>query len=59
VTDGVYDVTTPYLSAGFALRDGEVVWCAPILRRRLRYWMTVAVWVGPLPPVLQDRPCEP
>ena len=45
MADGLYRVTTPYLCAGFVLRDGQVVQCAPILRKRLGYWRTVAEWV--------------
>lgn len=44
--DGLYDVTTPYLCAAFVVRGGVVVQCAPILRRRLRYWLTVARRIG-------------
>ncbi len=47
IPDGLYQVTTSYLCAGFVLAGGEVVACAPILRRKLSYWMTVAVRVGP------------
>ena len=43
--DGVWKVETPYLYAGFVMKDGKVVFCAPILRKRLSYWMTVAEWV--------------
>jgi len=43
--DGLYQVTTRYLCAGFIVRDGTVVECAPILRRRIRYWIAVARWV--------------
>jgi len=43
--DGLYQVTTPYLCAGFVLRAGRVVACAPVLRRRLEYWRRVAVFV--------------
>ena len=43
--DGLYRVTTSYLCAGFIVRDGHVDECAPILRKKLTYWMTVAVWV--------------
>jgi hypothetical protein len=35
-------VTTPFLCAGFVIKDGQVVMCAPILRRKLGYWMTRA-----------------
>lgn len=40
--DGLYRVTTSYLCAGFVIADGRVVMCAPILRRRLPYWRTIA-----------------
>jgi len=45
--DGLYRVTTRYLCAGFVVRGGRVTLVAPILRRRLAYWMTVAEWVAP------------
>ena len=44
--DGLYQVTTRYLCAGFVVENGRVTWCAPILRRRLPYWRTVARRVG-------------
>lgn len=40
--DGLYRVTTSYLCAGFVVEHGAVTLCAPILRKRLPYWMTVA-----------------
>lgn len=43
--DGLYQVTTPYLCAGFVVENGQVARCAPILRKRLSYWKTVAVWI--------------
>lgn len=43
--DGLYRVTTSYLCAGFIITGGRVVDCAPILRAKLDYWRTVAVWV--------------
>ena len=46
VIDGVYRVTTSYLCAGFVVEQGRVTWCAPILRRRLAYWSTLAVRLG-------------
>jgi hypothetical protein len=46
MTDGLYQVTTPYLCAGFVVEGGVVVACAPILRRKLAYWTTVAERVG-------------
>jgi len=45
--DGLYRVTTSYLCAGFVIEGGQVIACAPILRRRLSYWMTIAERVGP------------
>lgn len=44
--DGLYQVTTPYLCAGFIVQAGVVVAIAPILRKRFDYWWTVAVRVG-------------
>lgn len=43
--DGLYRVCTPVLCAGFIVRGGMIVDCAPILRRRLDYWRTVAEWI--------------
>lgn len=40
--DGLYQVTTPYLCAGFVVENGRVTDCAPILRKRLTYWQTIA-----------------
>lgn len=42
MSDGLYQVTTPYLCAGFVVIGGCVTCCAPILRRRLAYWKTIA-----------------
>lgn len=44
--DGLYQVTTRYLCAGFLVEQGKVTICAPILRARLSYWKTIAVRVG-------------
>jgi len=44
--DGLYRVTTKHLCAGFVVEAGAVTRCAPILRRRLEYWKTMAVWIG-------------
>lgn len=43
--DGVYQVTTNVFCAGFIIKDGEVVDCAPILRQRIDYWKTKGVWI--------------
>lgn len=44
--DGLYRVVTSYFVAGFVVKGGKVVRCAPILRKRIAYWQTVAVRVG-------------
>lgn len=46
LADGLYQVTTSYLCAGFIVEQGKVVACAPILRRKLRYWTKVATLVA-------------
>jgi hypothetical protein len=43
--DGLYRVETPAFVAGFVIEGGVVTRCAPILRRRLSYWMRFAVFV--------------
>ena len=45
--DGLYGVHTSYLTAGFVVENGQVTLCAPILRRKLAYWVTVARWLCP------------
>ena len=42
VSDGLYQVTTRYLCAGFMVESGRVTMCAPILRKKLAYWKTIA-----------------
>ena len=46
IADGLYQVTTSYLCAGFVVANGKVARCAPILRRKLSYWITVAKRIG-------------
>ena len=46
MTDGLYQVTTKYLCAGFVVESGQVTVCAPILRKKLAYWMMSARRVG-------------
>jgi hypothetical protein len=43
LADGLYRVTTRYLCAGFVVEHGKITMCAPILRKRLAYWRTIAV----------------
>lgn len=44
--NGLYQVTMPYLCAAFEIQGGKVIACAPILRKRLDYWKTIAVKIG-------------
>ena len=46
--DGFYRVTKPYLCAGFVVVDGKVDMnmCAPILKKKLSYWKTIAKRIG-------------
>jgi len=44
--DGLYRVSTKYLCAGFVVRGGVVCECAPILRKKISYWMTIAKRIG-------------
>jgi hypothetical protein len=42
LSDGTYRVTTATFVAGFVVENGVVVACAPILAKRLSYWMNRA-----------------
>ncbi len=44
--DGLCQVTTRYLCAGFAVERGIITACAPTLRKKIAYWKTVAVRIG-------------
>lgn len=41
--DGVYRVEYKGITAGFVVKDGKVVACAPILRKKFKWWWTIAV----------------
>jgi hypothetical protein len=43
--DGLYRVVTSYLCAGFVVEDGKIIFCAPILRKKISYWKTIAEWI--------------
>lgn len=43
--NGLYQVTTKYLCAGFVVKNGQVIQCAPILKQKLAYWFTIAKFV--------------
>lgn len=42
IKDGLYRVITKYLCAGFVVQDGKVTNCAPILKKKIDYWTTIA-----------------
>lgn len=42
MTNGLYRVVTSYLCAGFVIEDGKMTMCAPILRKKIDYWKTIA-----------------
>jgi hypothetical protein len=46
LSDGIYQVRTSYLCAGFTVKDGCAVECAPILRKSFSYWTKRARRVG-------------
>lgn len=43
--NGLYQVTTNYFCAGFVVKDNKIIQCAPILRNKINYWVTKAVFV--------------
>lgn len=45
VADGLYRVVERSFVAGFVVEAGKVIRCAPILRKRIAFWMSVAVLV--------------
>jgi len=56
MTDGLYRVETHYLCAGFVVKDDTIISCAPILWKRMSYWLTIAKRIGndPLPGASDD-----
>ncbi len=40
--DGLYQVNTKYLCAGFVIRNNKIIACAPILKRKISFWKTIA-----------------
>lgn len=34
------------ICAGFVIKNGKIVRCAPILRRKINYWKTIATRIG-------------
>jgi hypothetical protein len=43
--DGLYRVVTNYLCAGFVIERGVLSKCAPIIRNKIDYRKSVAVWI--------------
>lgn len=43
--DGLYQVTTNYFCAGFIIRGGVLINCAPILKSHFNYWKTKAKYI--------------
>jgi len=43
--DGLYQVTTSYLCAGFIVHQGRIIHCAPILKNKINYWITIAKFI--------------
>lgn len=44
--DGLYQVSYKGICAGFVVEGGRVTMCAPVLRRRLEYFKTIATYIG-------------
>jgi len=40
--DGLYRVEYKGICAGFVVHHGRVTRCAPVLRRRMAFWKTIA-----------------
>lgn len=45
--DGLYQVDRYGICAGFEVKDGKVTACAPILRKKLAWWMSQAKLTHP------------
>lgn len=43
--DGLYAVDVQGICAGFVVEGGLVTQCAPILARKLWYWVTKGEWI--------------
>jgi len=44
--NGLYQVLYKGICAGFVVENGNVIECAPILRSKLVFWKTIAIWIG-------------
>lgn len=43
--NGLYQVATKYLCAGFVVENNRIILGAPILKARFNYFKTIAVWI--------------
>ena len=43
---GLYRVIYKGICAGFIIKDGRLIECAPILRKRFDFWKTIAKRIG-------------
>lgn len=53
--DGLYIVDRGTIYGAFAVRDGAVVSCAPVLRKKLAWFKQIAKWY---PTDLHTRPLQ-
>ena len=44
--DGLYQVTTRYLCAGFVIENNKLKCCAPIFIRKFNYWKVIAIRIA-------------
>ena len=44
--DGLYQITTSYLCAGFVIENGELIACAPILKKNFKSFKHIAIKVN-------------
>ena len=47
--DGTYQVTTKHFVAGFVIKAGKLIACAPILKRNFLFWAKLAKKVPEMP----------
>jgi len=40
--DGLYRVETKHICAGFVVKNDKITKCAPILRKKIKYWIITA-----------------
>ena len=40
--EGLYQVTYKNICAGFVVKNGKITECAPVLKKKIDYWVTIA-----------------